>query len=175
MGTTLDTDRGRRLHFVGIGGCGMSGLALIAHSLGATVTGSDRREGPYLANVRERRIEVAIGHAAELVAPGAELVYSGAVPPDNPERERAHRLGLREIRRGEFLAEVAALRRCIAISGTHGKTTTAAMTLHALRGDDAARTPWRGRGRRTRNRWGAGRHRHERRVGQRGVARGRDG
>lgn len=124
----------RRLHFVGIGGCGMSGLALVAHRLGATVTGSDKADGPFMPRLRELGIEVTVGHRAGNVPIGAELVYSSAVPADNAERERGRALGLRERRRGDLLAEVAALRRCIAVSGTHGKTTTAAMTLHALRG-----------------------------------------
>jgi UDP-N-acetylmuramate--alanine ligase len=124
----------RRLHFIGIGGCGMSGLAMTVHSLGATVSGSDRADGPFVSRLRERGIEVTIGHADANVHGGAEIVYSSAVPADNPERARGRELGLPEYRRGELLAEVAAGRRCIAVSGTHGKTTTAAMTVHALRG-----------------------------------------
>lgn len=121
--------RGRRLHFVGAGGTGMSGLARVCAQLGAVVTGSDRARDPGLEGV-----PVAIGHAAALVPAEGELVYSSAVRPDNVERVRARELGLREVRRGELLAEVAALRRCVAIAGTHGKTTTAWMTVHAMRG-----------------------------------------
>src|SRR5437588_5208391 len=125
---------GRRLHFVGIGGCGMSALALIADTLGATVSGSDRSDGPFLERLRERGMTITVGHDAANVPSRAGLVYSSAVPPENPERKRARELGLREIRRGSLLAEVAAVRRCIAVGGTHGKTSTAAMTAHALRG-----------------------------------------
>src|SRR3954462_5594642 len=110
---------GRRLHFVGIGGSGMSGLARVCRELGATVTGSGRAIAP--------------GHSPGNVPLGAELVYSSAVLPDNVERVRARELGLPELRRGELLAEVAGLRRCIAVAGTHGKTTTAWMIVHALR------------------------------------------
>ena len=120
---------GRRLHFVGIGGAGMSGLALIADALGATVTGSDQAEGSYTARLRERGIESLIGHRAENVPDGAEVVYSTAVPAENPERRAA----ARELHRADLLAEIASLRRCLAITGTHGKTTTSAMAVQALR------------------------------------------
>src|SRR5438034_7807093 len=73
--------RGRRLHFVGIGGAGMSGLALVADRLGAEVTGSDRAESSYLVELRAAGIEPAIGHGAANVPDGAEVVYSTAVPP----------------------------------------------------------------------------------------------
>ncbi len=122
---------GRSLHFVGIGGAGMSGLALVAKALGASVTGSDRAESAYLGRLRQQGIEPAIGHAAESVPPAAEVVYSTAIAADNPERRRA---AGRELHRAELLAQIAALRRCLAITGTHGKTTTAAMIVHAMRG-----------------------------------------
>jgi UDP-N-acetylmuramate--alanine ligase len=120
---------GRRLHFVGIGGAGMSGLALIARRLGASVTGSDRAESSYTARLREHGIDPALGHRAENVPAGGEVVFSTAVPPDNPERRAA---AGRELHRSELLAQIAALRRCLAVTGTHGKTTTAAMLVHIL-------------------------------------------
>ena len=125
---------GRRLHFVGLGGAGMSGLALIALELGATVTGSDRADSPYLARVREAGIEAVVGHDAANVPEGAdvELVVSTAIGPGNPERSAARERGLAEIHRGELLGELSRLRRTIAIAGTHGKTTTASMAAHAL-------------------------------------------
>jgi UDP-N-acetylmuramate--alanine ligase len=119
----------RQLHFVGIGGAGMSGLAIIAHALGAQVSGSDRAESSYTGRLREHGIEPAIGHDAGNVPNGAEVVYSTAVAPGNPERRAAHG---RELHRADLLAQIAALRRCIAVTGTHGKTTTAAMLVHAL-------------------------------------------
>jgi UDP-N-acetylmuramate--alanine ligase len=122
---------GRRLHFVGIGGAGMSGLALIAHALGAQVTGSDRGESSYLERLRAAGIEPAIGHRAANVPEGAEVVYSTAVPPENPERRAA---AGPQLHRADLLAQIAALKRCIAVTGTHGKTTTTAMVVHALRG-----------------------------------------
>jgi UDP-N-acetylmuramate--alanine ligase len=121
---------GRRLHFVAIGGAGMSGLALVSTTLGATVTGSDRAEGPYTGLLRAHGIEPIIGHAAGNVPARAEVVYSTAVPPDNPERLAA----TTQLHRADLLAEIAALRRCVAVTGTHGKTTTSSMIVHALRG-----------------------------------------
>ena len=125
---------GRRLHFVGLGGAGMSGLALVACALGATVTGSDRVDTPYLVAVREAGIDPRIGYDAANVPPqeDAELVVSTAVPTDNPERTAGRERELREIHRGELLGELSRLRRTIAIAGTHGKTTTSSMATHAL-------------------------------------------
>jgi len=125
---------GRRLHFVGIGGAGMSGLALVAHALGARVTGSDRGESPYLERVRAAGMAPAIGHDAVNLPAGddVEVVLSTAIAGDNPELAAARERGLVERHRGELLAELAALKRCIAIAGTHGKTTTASMAAHAL-------------------------------------------
>jgi UDP-N-acetylmuramate--alanine ligase len=122
---------GRRLHFVGIGGAGMSGLALIAHALGAQVTGSDRAESSYTERLREHGIEPVLGHAAANVPVGAQVVYSTAVPPSNPERQAAWG---RELHRADLLAELAGLKSCLAVTGTHGKTTTAGMVVHAMRG-----------------------------------------
>jgi UDP-N-acetylmuramate--alanine ligase len=112
----------------------MSGLALVASALGATVSGSDRIDQPVVRRLRGAGIAVSIGHDANQVPADCELVYSNAVLPDNPERRRAARLELRTWRRGELLAEAARLRRCIAVGGSHGKTTTAAMIAMALRG-----------------------------------------
>lgn len=108
----------------------MSGLALIAKALGASVTGSDRAASSYTARLIANGIEPLVGHARENVPPGAEVVYSSAIPPDNPERGVA----VLELHRADLLAEIASLRRCLAVTGTHGKTTTSAMAVHALTG-----------------------------------------
>jgi UDP-N-acetylmuramate--alanine ligase len=108
----------------------MSGLALISKALGARVTGSDRAPSSYTARLIANGIEPVLGHARENVPRGAEVVYSSAIPPDNPERGVA----ARELHRADLLAEIASLRRCLAVTGTHGKTTTAAMAVQALSG-----------------------------------------
>jgi len=129
---------GRRLHFVGIGGAGMSGLALVARALGAEVTGSDSAESSYSARLREAGIEPRVGHG-EPPPEGAEVVVSTAIAADNPELVHARAAGALVLHRGDLLGEVSALRRTIAVAGTHGKTTTASMTTLAL--VDAGRDP----------------------------------
>jgi UDP-N-acetylmuramate--alanine ligase len=115
----------------------MSGYARAAHALGARVSGSDRADSPYLERLRaEGVLTASLGHAATNVPKGenVEVVYSSAIAPENPEREAARERGLRERPRAELLGELSALRRTIAVAGTHGKTTTSAMLVHALRG-----------------------------------------
>ncbi len=129
--------RGRRLHFVGVGGAGMSAYARAAHALGAEVTGSDRASSPFLERLAaDGVLEAIIGHAAENVPAGddVELVYSTAIPPENPERAAARERGLAEHPRAALLEQLSALRRTIAVAGAAGKTTTASMLVHALRG-----------------------------------------
>jgi UDP-N-acetylmuramate--alanine ligase len=123
---------GRRLHFVGIGGAGMSGLALVARALGADVSGSDRAESAYCERLREQGIEPVIGHDPDLVPDGAEIVVSTAIAEENPELKAARARDAHVLHRGELLGEISLLKRCIAVSGTHGKSTTAAMVAHAL-------------------------------------------
>jgi UDP-N-acetylmuramate--alanine ligase len=125
---------GRELHLIGVGGAGMSGYATAAVALGARVSGSDRAEGPALDALRALGVAVHVGHAAGNVPAGeaAEVVYSSAVPPDNPERAAARERGLREVPRAALLAELSALKRTIAVAGAHGKTTTSSMLAHVL-------------------------------------------
>lgn len=111
----------------------MSGLALVAAELGARVTGSDRADSPYLRRLAAAGMRPAIGHDAANLPPEAEVVVSTAIADDNPELRAARERGAPVLHRGDLLAEAARLKRCIAISGTHGKTTTASMVTHALR------------------------------------------
>ncbi len=130
----------RKLHFIAIGGAGMSGLALVAHARGARVSGSDRAESSYLDRLRQAGLAPAVGHDAEAVPADAEVVVSSAIADDNPELARAREREQRIIHRGELLAELCAARRQLVVSGTHGKTTSAGMLVHALRaiGEDPA-------------------------------------
>ena len=123
----------RTLHFIGIGGAGMSGLALVCHQLGATVSGSDRADSSYLERLRAAGLEPALGHDAANLPEHAEVVVSTAIGDDNPELALARERGQRVLHRGELLAELCAERRLLAIAGTHGKTTTTAMVVWALR------------------------------------------
>ena len=124
----------RRLHFIGIGGAGMSGLALVAHRLGAAVSGSDRSRSSYLERVERSGIPVAVGHAGANLPDAAEIVVSTAIPPSNPELSRAREEGRRILHRSDLLAELCSARRTIAVAGTHGKTTTTGMLAWAMRG-----------------------------------------
>jgi UDP-N-acetylmuramate--alanine ligase len=123
----------RTLHFVGIGGIGMSGIAEILIDQGFTVTGSDRAANDNTDRLKELGARVYIGHAATNVEPDVDVVvYSSAVPPENPELVEAHRRKIPVIRRAEMLAEVMRLRYGIGIAGTHGKTTTTSMVSLVL-------------------------------------------
>ncbi|HSK50233.1 MAG TPA: cyanophycin synthetase [Solirubrobacterales bacterium] len=124
---------GRRLHFVGIGGAGMSGLALVCAELGATVSGSDRSDSSYMERLRRAGLDPVVGHDAANLPEGAEVVVSTAIDEANPELALARERGARPLHRGELLAELCAEKRLIAVAGTHGKTTTTAMIASALR------------------------------------------
>src|SRR6476619_4611073 len=95
----------RKLHFIAIGGAGMSGLALVCDQLGAEVTGSDRAESSYLERLRGAGLEPRIGHDADAVPADAEVVVSTAIGDDNPELAIARSRGQRIVHRGELLAE----------------------------------------------------------------------
>jgi UDP-N-acetylmuramate--alanine ligase len=123
---------GRALHFIGIGGAGMSGLALVARQLGATVTGSDQAESSYCGPLRAAGIEPVIGHNAANLPEAAVVVVSTAIPDDNPELAAARKAGATVLHRGELLGELSRMKRTIAVGGTHGKTTSASMAALAL-------------------------------------------
>jgi len=117
---------GRRLWFVGVGGAGMSALAIVTRAWGAQVGGSDRARTSYVELLERTGLDVVIGHAAENVPPGYEVIASSAVANDNPELAGGAR------RRGELLAELVELRPSIVVAGAHGKTTTSAMIAFVL-------------------------------------------
>ncbi len=115
------------LFFIGIGGTGMSGLALIANGMGYEVSGSDIAESETTIRLRERGIQVYVGHCRERVRSSQAVIVSSAIPPHNEELCAARLLGIPVIHRGEMLAFLLNTKRGIAISGTHGKTTTTSM------------------------------------------------
>ncbi|GAA1144435.1 UDP-N-acetylmuramate--L-alanine ligase [Nocardioides aquiterrae] len=128
----LPADRLGRVHFVGIGGAGLSGIARIMLTRGIAVSGSDGVDSPALAALRALGATVHVGHAAEHVGDADTLVVSTAVREDNPEYAEAVRRGLRVLPRSAALAAVMAGRRVVAVAGTHGKTTTTSLLTVAL-------------------------------------------
>jgi UDP-N-acetylmuramate--alanine ligase len=127
VGTDIGT-----IHFVGIGGIGMSGIAEVMHNLGYSVQGSDIAEGYVVEGLRECGIKVMIGHAGENVAGAAVVVTSTAVKRDNPEVVYALEHRIPVVRRAEMLAELMRLKSTVAVAGTHGKTTTTSMVAALL-------------------------------------------
>ena len=120
------------IHFVGVGGIGMSGIARVLANQGYRVQGSDISDSPTVQKLRERRIHVAIGHDAANLGEAAVVVVSSAIKRDNPELAEARARGLPVVRRAEMLAELMRLRSSIAVGGTHGKTTTTSMVAALL-------------------------------------------
>ncbi|HEX3332919.1 MAG TPA: UDP-N-acetylmuramate--L-alanine ligase [Acidimicrobiales bacterium] len=123
----LDLRSPLRIHVVGIGGAGMSAIALVLRAMGHAVTGSDLKDSPVVQRLRAQGITVAVGHRAENVDGAEAVTYSPAVAATNPELDAARSQGLRVVPRSAMLAAICATRRCLAVSGTHGKTTTASM------------------------------------------------
>ena len=120
------------IHFVGIGGIGMSGIAEVLANLGYKVRGSDAADGANVKRLREKGIEISIGHDAKNVDGAGVVVVSSAVLRDNPELVAARAKRLPVVRRAEMLAELMRLKSCVAIAGTHGKTTTTSMVAALL-------------------------------------------
>ncbi|RYD56958.1 MAG: UDP-N-acetylmuramate--L-alanine ligase [Sphingomonadales bacterium] len=120
------------IHFVGIGGIGMSGIAEVMHNLGYSVQGSDVAEGYVVQGLRDRGIKVTIGHDAENLGDAAVVVTSTAIVRTNPEVEAAYERRIPVVRRAEMLAELMRLKSTVAVAGTHGKTTTTSMVAALL-------------------------------------------
>ncbi len=120
------------IHFVGIGGIGMSGIAEVLCNLGYTVQGSDAADGANIQRLRDKGIRISIGHAAENLGAAAVMVVSTAIRRDNPELVAAREQRIPVVRRAEMLAELMRLKTCVAIAGTHGKTTTTSLVATLL-------------------------------------------
>src|ERR1700694_524401 len=120
------------IHFVGIGGIGMSGIAEVLSNLGYTVQGSDASESANVSRLRDKGIPITVGHQAENVAGADVLVVSTAIKRDNPELVAARAQRRPVVRRAEMLAELMRLKSCVAVAGTHGKTTTTSLVAALL-------------------------------------------
>jgi UDP-N-acetylmuramate--alanine ligase len=120
------------VHFIGIGGIGMSGIAEVLSNLGYSVTGSDVSDSANVKRLRDKGIKVAIGHRAENIDGADVVVVSSAIKRDNPELAAARGKRLPVVRRAEMLAELMRLKSCVAIAGTHGKTTTTSLVASLL-------------------------------------------
>jgi len=121
-----------KIHMIGIGGAGMSGIAEVLARRGHSVTGSDLKESPYTRRLREAGITVYIGHAPGQVGDAEQVVISTAIPKTNPELLQARRRSIPVIPRAAALAWILQGSRSVAVAGTHGKTTTTSMTAHVL-------------------------------------------
>jgi UDP-N-acetylmuramate--alanine ligase len=130
--TAANMGRVRRLHFVGVGGSGMSGIAELMVNLGYEVAGSDQRESDTTQRLRRRGVEVFIGHRAEQVREADAVVVSTAIDESNPEIIEARALRIPVVRRAEMLAELMRFYYGVAVAGTHGKTTTTSLVASVL-------------------------------------------
>ena len=128
----LDLTGPRRVHVVGVGGAGMSAIASVLAAMGHAVSGSDLKASPVTARLATQGVTVHIGHRAANLGPVDVVTYSPAVPADNPELVAAVDRGIPVVPRSAVLGAMAATRRCLAVAGTHGKTTTASMLALVL-------------------------------------------
>jgi len=131
---TLEQWSGKKIHFIGIGGAGMSGLARISLSLGLQVSGSDSKDSSVLLALKALGAQVFVGHQSSNVDGCDVVIYSNAISPTNPEMQRALELKLPLITRAQALAVLMSTSKSLAVAGTHGKTTTSSMLTVALQG-----------------------------------------
>jgi UDP-N-acetylmuramate--alanine ligase len=131
---TLEQWSGKKIHFIGIGGAGMSGLARISLSLGLQVSGSDSKDSSVLLALKALGADVFVGHQPSNVDGCDVVIYSNAISPTNPEMQRASVLKLPLITRAQALAVLMSTSKSLAVAGTHGKTTTSSMLTVALQG-----------------------------------------
>ena len=129
------------IHFIGIGGIGMSGIAEVMANLGYTVQGSDASDNYNVKRLAEKGIKTFIGHKAENIDGAEIVVVSTAIRRDNPELAIARERRLPVVRRAEMLAELMRFKSCVAVAGTHGKTTTTSLLASVLAA--ARRGEWR--------------------------------
>lgn len=120
------------VHFIGIGGIGMSGIADVMNNLGYKVQGSDIRENAITARLMRKGVKIFIGHEADNVVGASVVVVSSAISKDNPELVCARKLKIPVVRRAEMLAELMKMKRSVAVAGTHGKTTTTSLVASIL-------------------------------------------
>src|SRR3712207_2152980 len=123
-----------KMHLIGIGGAGMSGVAEVLRRSGHEVTGSDLKESPYTRRLREADVTVYIGHDPQQIGDAEQVVISTAIPSTNPELLEARRRSVPAVPRAAALARILdGGRKSIAVAGTHGKTTTTSMATYALK------------------------------------------
>ncbi|MGB8859068.1 MAG: UDP-N-acetylmuramate--L-alanine ligase [Ilumatobacteraceae bacterium] len=128
----MDLNLHRSLHVVGVGGPGMSAIAIALAEMGHTVSGSDMRERTVLDRVRAAGVDVHVGHSRELVHHRDAITWSTAIPERNIERDEAERIGVPSMHRSGMLASICAMAKSLAVAGTHGKTSTTSMLMLIL-------------------------------------------
>ncbi len=129
---SVSSSRIQKIHFIGIGGSGMSGIAEVLHNLGYQISGSDIQANETTHRLQGLGCVISFGHSADQVANAQAVVVSSAISEDNPELIKAHELNIPTVPRAEMLAEIMRFRFGIAVAGTHGKTTTTSLITHIL-------------------------------------------
>ncbi|HAO87128.1 MAG TPA: UDP-N-acetylmuramate--L-alanine ligase, partial [Gammaproteobacteria bacterium] len=129
---SVSNSRIQKIHFIGIGGSGMSGIAEVLHNLGYQISGSDIHENKATRRLQNLGCAISYKHSADQVVTAQAVVVSSAISDNNPELIKAHELNIPTVPRAEMLAEIMRFRFGIAVAGTHGKTTTTSLITHIL-------------------------------------------